>query len=204
MHPRGGKAEPVGDDRDRQAGTPPLADARCRRAPGMTSTSRARSRSDHVGQLGAPAVAHDLVDALARDPVALADLAKRPARQLVSSNISRSRSESGRGRPLPIGRSSTSARCPFALAAELDESPELICRCYVGGRRKRKSRYSYVYALSSRKYEQSRGFEGACRGSPPAAARTVSSGDGERRPDAHLQCDAAERTRTSTPLGTGT
>ena len=79
LHPRRGKAEPFGDDRDRQTGTPPLADVL--RALLHDLGLASATRSDHVGQLGAAAVSHDLVDALARDPVALADLAKRPARR---------------------------------------------------------------------------------------------------------------------------
>jgi len=78
LHTRRGKAEPFGDDRDRQAVTPPLADVL--RALLHDLGLASATRSDHVGQIGAAAVSHDLVDALARDPVALADLAKRPAR----------------------------------------------------------------------------------------------------------------------------
>src|SRR5207244_12772088 len=79
LHPRGGEAEPYRDGRDRQAGAPPLADLL---RPLLHDLGLACApRRDHVGKLGAAAVAHDLVDALARDPVVLADLAKRPARR---------------------------------------------------------------------------------------------------------------------------
>ena len=75
--PRRGKAEPFGDHRDRLTGTPPLADLL--RALLMISASRARRAAITSVSSGPPRSRDDLVHPLAGDPVALADLAKRPA-----------------------------------------------------------------------------------------------------------------------------
>jgi len=53
-----------------------------------------------------------------------------------------------------------------------------------------KPRYSYVYALSSRKYEQSRGFEApdfGARSPPGGRVKLVWRGCGERALEAHVQ-----------------